>query len=130
MTKYGEKIYELVNASHDHMTADQLYSELKKTCPSVVLATVYNNLHKLCQAGLIRRITAEGAPDRFDHIDRHDHLVCKRCGALADVCFDDLTAFLQERLGDAYISYDLKIFYLCPACRKQSENGPARPGTV
>lgn len=59
------------------MTAEQIFLELKKEEPKVVLATVYNNVNGLCREGRIRRISVEGQPDRYDKIQRHDHLVCR-----------------------------------------------------
>ena len=47
MTKYEKRIYEIVNQSSSHMTVEQIYHILKADFPSVVLATVYNNLNKL-----------------------------------------------------------------------------------
>ncbi|MCI8375157.1 MAG: transcriptional repressor, partial [Lachnospiraceae bacterium] len=38
---------------------EQIYLELKKKCPKVVLATVYNNVNKLWKAGRIRKISVE-----------------------------------------------------------------------
>lgn len=101
------------------MTAEQIFLELKKTEPKIVLATVYNNLNTLCQAGMIRRLSLEGAPDCYDKILRHDHLVCKRCGTLSDITFSDITGQLEEQLGEGILSYDLKVFYLCPKCREK-----------
>lgn len=117
MTRYAKQILELVNRSNEHMTAEQLFLELKKTEPKVVQATVYNNLNALCQEGLIRRLSLEGSPDRYDKVKKHDHLVCKQCGALSDITFGDITGDLERQLGEGIISYDLKVFYLCPKCR-------------
>ena len=55
MTDYERRIYELVNASHSHMTAEEVHKQLKRECPSVSLATVYNNLNKLWGLKLIRK---------------------------------------------------------------------------
>lgn len=119
MTKYEEKIYNIINVSTNHMTADQIYAVLKETYPSVVLATVYNNLNKLWDAGLIRKVSVEGMPDRYDRIKKHDHLVCKKCGKLTDISFPDLTEQLKGEMGDEMLFYDLKVFYICPECRKE-----------
>ena len=119
MTKYAEQILRRINESESHMTAEQIFLELKKTEPKVVQATVYNNLNALCQKGLIRKLSMEGSPDRYDKIQKHDHLVCQRCGALSDINFQDLTRDLESQLGEGILSYDLKVFYLCPACRKK-----------
>lgn len=118
MTRYAQLILELINQSKEHMTAEQLFLELKKTEPKVVLATVYNNLNTLCKEGLIRKISLEGSLDRYDNIRRHDHLVCKKCGALSDMKFEDLTGNLEKQLGEGILSYDLKVYYLCPKCRE------------
>lgn len=123
MTRYAKQILELINRSGRHMTAEQLYLELKKTEPKIVQATVYNNLNALCQEGLIRKLSIEGSPDRYDKILRHDHLVCKMCGALSDITFQDMTADLEKQLGEGILSYDLKVFYLCPKCREKNKAG-------
>lgn len=120
MTRYAKQILELVNQSKSHMTAEQIHLELKKTEPKVVQATVYNNLHTLYQEGQIRRLSMEGSPDRYDKIQKHDHLVCKRCGAISDITFDDMTKELEKQLGEGILSYDLRVFYLCPKCREKS----------
>lgn len=125
MTKYEKQIYDIVNASRKHMTAEQVYEELQKIYPAVARATVYNNLNKLCDVKLIRRVSLEDSPDRYDRIEKHDHLVCQKCGRLSDVCFDDLTSALQKQFGDDLLSYDLKIFYICPECRKAQPFEPS-----
>ena len=119
MTRYARQILDLINQSQEHMTAEQLYLELKKREPRVVQATVYNNLNALYQKGMIRRLSVEGTPDRYDKVQRHDHLVCKNCGALSDICFDEITWDLERQLGESILSYDLKVFYLCPKCREK-----------
>lgn len=126
MTKYEKQIYDIVNTSDKHMTADQVYRELQKTYPSVSRATVYNNLNKLCDVKLIRRVSLEDSPDRYDRIERHDHLVCQKCGKLADIYFDDLTQTLAKQLGNDFLYYDLKVYYICPDCQKAqaSEGSP------
>lgn len=121
MTKNAKRILDLINQSNEHMTAEQIFLELKKTESKVVLATVYNNLNTLYQEGRIRKLSLEGAPDRYDKIRRHDHLVCKKCGALSDITFSDMTRELESQLGEGILSYDLKVFYLCPKCRGKSE---------
>ena len=119
VTKYGKKILELVSSSHSHMTAEEIFDALRQTYPMVVLATVYNNLNRLWQEDLIRKVSVEGMPDRYDRIQRHDHLVCKGCGRLLDIDLGDLTAHLEKRAGISILSYDLKLNYLCEDCQKK-----------
>lgn len=115
--KYADRILEIINTTDSHMTAEQVFFTLKQTCPSVVLATVYNNLNSLYQQGKIRKISIEGCPDRFDKNTRHDHLVCCQCGAISDIYLSDMTAQLEKQMGFSIKGYDLKVQYLCPKCR-------------
>lgn len=125
MTKYAQKILELIDESNDHLTAEQIFLRLKEQCPKVVLATVYNNLNQLHEQGLIRKVSVEGCPDRYDKTTRHDHLVCRRCGRLSDITLPDLTGMLQEQVPEEILSYDLKISYLCPRCRGREKKSQA-----
>ena len=49
MTKNAEQILAIINASHEHLSAEQIFFHLKETNKSVVLATVYNNFILLVQ---------------------------------------------------------------------------------
>lgn len=130
MTKYENAVYEIVTASREHMTAEQIFEALRQTYPTVALATVYNNLNKLWNAGLIRRVSLEGMPDRYDRTEKHDHLVCRRCGRLLDVSLDDLTEQLQRQVGVSLLSYDLKLMYICDDCRDRTRQERERSETL
>lgn len=60
MTKYERAIYNIVRMSHEHLTVRQIFERLKMDHPKVVLATVYNNLNKMWESGLIRKVSVEG----------------------------------------------------------------------
>lgn len=121
MTKYEKKIWEIVESSCSHMTAEQIFAELRKTYPKVVLATVYNNLNRLWEEDKVRKISVEAMSDRYDRTQRHDHLVCRKCGRLLDVDLGDLTEQLEGKAGVPILSYDLKLLYVCEECRKESQ---------
>ena len=121
MTKYAEQILDLVLRSAEHPTAEQIFWQMKQKNPKIAQATVYNNLNALVADGKLIRLPQPGSPDRYDNTTRHDHLVCARCGALADFRFRDLTQDIEAALGTRIQSYDLRIRYLCPACRSVQE---------
>ena len=76
----------------------------------------------LAGEGLLHRITESSSPDRYDRTERHDHLICSRCGKIADVHLPDMQSRIEHALGREILSYDLKIRYICPDCRGQEEN--------
>ncbi|MBQ8164465.1 MAG: transcriptional repressor [Clostridia bacterium] len=119
MTKNSKMILDIVNSSHDHPTADQIFIRAKEQNSKVVLATVYNNLNSLVKEGKIRRIAVSGKPDCYDNTFRHDHTVCVKCGALSDIMIDDITEEIKSKLGDSFVSYDLNVSYICDECREK-----------
>lgn len=120
MTKNAKAILNIINNSKSHPTAEQIYLSLCQGSSKMALATVYNNLSILSKQGLIRKISVEGYPDRYDKIKKHDHLICQKCGKLSDIVLEDLTSQLQKQINDELLSYDLKISYICPECRIQN----------
>ncbi len=121
MAKYAEQILDLVLCSAEHPTAEQIFWQMKQKNPKIAQATVYNNLNALVADGKLIRLPQPGSPDRYDNTTRHDHLICTRCGALTDFRFTDLTRDIESALGARIRSYDLRIHYVCPACRKAQE---------
>ena len=117
MPKYAEEILAAVTELQRHPTAEQVFMEMKKEHPSIAIGTVYKHLNALAEEGLLHRITESGSPDRYDCTERHDHLICVRCGALSDRTLSDLTASIEEQIGCGILSYDLRVRWLCPACR-------------
>lgn len=122
MSRYGEEIFRLIFESNEHPTAEQIFMEMKKSNPKIVQATVYNNLKTLAESGRVIRISQPGFADRYDKNLRHDHMICRGCGAITDIfCLPDLTADIQERLGEQIEAYDLRISHLCSECKKSKK---------
>ena len=87
----------------------------------VSLQAVYEALHALTAAGLIRRIEPAGSPARFEGRvgDNHHHLVCRSCGAVADVDCAVGEAPCLTAADDLGFSIDeAEVIYrgLCPDC--------------
>ena len=69
-----------------HVTAERVHAEVSARMPGVSLPTVYATLDLLEELGLARRVATEGGAVVYDpRIDEHHHLVCRSCGAIADV---------------------------------------------
>lgn len=66
-------VYRALASTVSHPTAEQLHRLVREQSPGTSLATVYNTLEVLCQAGLARRIPTPGGIARFD-ADISDHL--------------------------------------------------------
>ena len=112
-------VLQVLRESEGHLQPDEIYRRVKEIYPGIVLATVYNNLHALCEAGLIRRIpTPEGA-DFYDKTPTpHEHAICSVCGKMVDADLGDFAACLQERCSLPILSYELILHTICPTCNE------------
>jgi Fur family transcriptional regulator, stress-responsive regulator len=71
----------------DHLGVEAVAAGVRMRVGHVSLQAVYEALHALTAAGLVRRIEPAGGSPRFEGRvgDNHHHLVCRSCGAVADV---------------------------------------------
>ena len=93
VTAQRRAVFEALAADGSHPAADQLYARLARVMPGLSRTTVYRVLDSLEREGLIRRVSSTGGVARFDaRPDVHQHLVCRVCGAIADVSLPALMA--------------------------------------
>ncbi|MEU9924458.1 Fur family transcriptional regulator [Streptomyces griseoluteus] len=71
----------------DHLGAEAIATRVRERVGHISVQAVYEALHALTAAGLIRRVEPAGSPARFEGRvgDNHHHAVCRSCGAVADV---------------------------------------------
>ena len=122
MTKQRELILNILKQSDRHLTADEIFFLAKLKMPSIAMATIYNNLNALDEAGIINRLHIDGVADCFDKItDPHDHLLCDGCGKITDIRIPNLAQSLEAALGNEIDSYELTVHYVCPECRRNTK---------
>tara|TARA_Y100000590_G_scaffold465099_1_gene636391 strand:- start:64450 stop:64818 length:369 start_codon:yes stop_codon:yes gene_type:complete len=84
-----ETIRDIVCSTNAHPNAGQVFNLAKKLIPKISLGTVYRNLKQLEENGDLRSIY-DGNIARYDrNTEPHNHLKCKKCGALVDVNVHD-----------------------------------------
>ncbi len=110
-----------------HPSADEIHSTLTAEGHDVGLATVYQNLARLADEGLVLRFVDSRGVMHFDaDVSPHHHLLCAACGTVEDVRVTDHHARHLERTttelaGDhpdwelADVRLELRGF--CPDCR-------------
>jgi Fur family transcriptional regulator, stress-responsive regulator len=108
---------------HDHPHADtsSLIAFVREDLGQVSHQAVYDVLIALTDAGLVRRIQPPGAVARYESRvgDNHHHVVCRACGAMADVdCAVGATPCLTPADDRGYAINEAEVIYhgLCPEC--------------
>ncbi|MET8140339.1 Fur family transcriptional regulator [Sphaerisporangium sp. NPDC005288] len=73
--------------AHPHADTDSIIRAVRRDLPEVSHQAVYDSLHALTAAGLVRRIQPSGSVARYESRvgDNHHHVVCRSCGVVADV---------------------------------------------
>ena len=70
-----------------HLSADQVTERVRSELGAVSTQAIYDALNTLTQRGILRCFEPAGSSMRFELStgDNHHHLVCRRCGLVADV---------------------------------------------
>ena len=122
MTKQRAVILEVLRSDKCHHTAEELFLLAKQKLPTISRATVYNNLHSLEEEQIIRRISGDGGPDRYDNaFIPHGHLVCTVCGGVFDVDVPYIDKILDKCIGCKAESFELKVRGRCHRCKLACE---------
>jgi Fur family ferric uptake transcriptional regulator len=123
-----------------HLEVDEITRQARSQLDSVSTQAIYDVLGALARAGLARRIEPAGSPALYEARtgDNHHHIVCRACGAIADVdCAVGSAPCLDPSQTHGFVVDEAEVTYwgLCPACRELSleetaADGPAAEDTT
>lgn len=102
-----------------HPTAEEVEAAVNADGPVLSRASVYNVLHSLTRTGLVMGVGAKEGPTRYDaHVVPHHHLVCRSCGRVEDVAWEDYGVAERGVLPDgrAVRTLSLTLDGTCSGC--------------
>lgn len=121
LTPQRMMILEAVEAADDHISADEIYSQVCARYPHLNISTVYRTLELLKEQGLVTETDMGDGRVRYHSIRKghHHHLVCQDCGCIIDL--DEAALLpLKDTISREYtFNADLKhlaIFGKCSNC--------------
>jgi Fur family transcriptional regulator, peroxide stress response regulator len=117
-TQQRRQVYDVLLQKQDHPTAEEVFIRAKRAMPDISMATVYNCLDALVQAGVARQVKIERGAARFcPNMHAHWHFHCTGCGGVFDV---DLPAEAQAAFplpkGFKIDQFEIAAHGVCPAC--------------
>jgi len=106
---------------HPHVYIETVITLVRGDLPTVSHQAVYDVLRALTDAGLVRRIQPAGATARYESRvgDNHHHVVCRSCGAIADVdCAVGHAPCLTASDDHGFTVDEAEVVYwgTCPGC--------------
>ncbi len=106
-----------------HVSADELRGRVTKRIGSVSTQAIYDIVHALTQARILREVKPNGSVALYEieRGDNHHHVSCRECGTILDVpCATGYTPCLQASDCHGFDIDEAEVIYwgLCPACQK------------
>jgi Fur family transcriptional regulator, stress-responsive regulator len=107
--------------AHPHADTESILGAVRRELPDVSHQAVYDVLRALTVAGLVRRIQPSGSVARYESRvgDNHHHVVCRSCGAIADVdCAVGEVPCLTASDDQGFVIDEAEVTYwgVCPEC--------------
>lgn len=106
------------------LTAEELYSLLKKDYPDIGLATVYRTLDLLVDLGLVDRVQVGDGPTKYGlrntDVEVRQQLVCESCGEVAPLDskeLEPLCKHLAHVSGYQISEVEIRVTGICPRCK-------------
>ncbi len=126
-TKQRQTIVDTFFKHKDHVSAEELYVQIRKKDPSIGLATVYRTLRLLVDAGLasVRNFgegTARYEPSKAD--SHHDHLICLDCGQIVEFenpKIENLQELVAARHKFQVTNHKLELYGRCQDCQRKEK---------
>lgn len=114
-------ILDVISGTTTHPTAEWVYQKLKPDYPDLSLGTVYRNITRFKEDGLIVSVGVFNGQERFDGtVEPHDHFVCECCGAVLDLSEAVLPGSVDRQVAARYgvevTSHSLVFRGRCPEC--------------
>lgn len=106
-------------STDSHPTAEEVETAVNAGGPVLSRASVYNVLHSLTRSGLVADMSSKDGPARYDaHVAPHHHLVCRACGKVEDVPWEDFGVAERGVLPDGRTvrTLSLTLDGLCAGC--------------
>ncbi len=130
-TRARKIILELLAEKNRHFTPEEMLDALRQRGQPLSIATLYQNLARLVEKGLVIKIVGLDGSFRYDfNHDPHDHMICRRCGKIVDVivqgALDGITAQPMEADEDIsrwqVLEKRVEFVGLCPECQAAENN--------
>ncbi|CUU46418.1 MULTISPECIES: Fur family transcriptional regulator [Clostridium] len=117
----------IIENEGQHLTAEEIYDSVKKSCPEIGLATVYRTILLLEELGVISRLDLNDGCSRYEIVHsnethRHHHLICNICHKVLEVqddLLEDLESGIEKQYKFKILDHSVKFFGVCDECQKK-----------
>ena len=130
VTQQRREVLLLAWSTHEHFTAEQMYSWARQRGGQASRATVYRTLSLLVEGGFLAALERGQGQILYEHIlghQHHDHMICRGCERVLEFRSEEIER-LQEEIAEQnnfqLVHHVLRLEGYCPKCRTD-ESGTA-----
>lgn len=122
ITRQRTEIMELLSASAEFRSVQQLHEALRAAGSTTGLATVYRTVNKLAAEGAVDVLRLEDGEARYRRCsteEHHHHLVCRVCGRTVELDGPPIEEWIERIAaanGFVNIGHTLELAGTCAAC--------------
>ena len=114
MTGQRRLILQVLTASSDHPSVEDVYQRAKNQDPSISIATVYRTLHLLDEMNLVQRHDFNENYSRFEvNLEHHHHLIDLETGKVIEFqneALEDMKVRIAKELGYELVDHRLELY--------------------
>jgi Fur family transcriptional regulator, ferric uptake regulator len=104
-----------------HISAEELYAEVKKVNPHVGYATIYRTLRLLKECALLYERHFDEGQARYEAVGEghHDHFICERCGKIIEFENDEIERMQEivaHELKATLTRHKMELYGICAEC--------------
>ncbi|MBQ9008077.1 MAG: transcriptional repressor [Clostridia bacterium] len=121
LTPLMHRVLQTLSENQVHLTADEILNHLD----DVGRATVYRALDRLCEQGIINRLSLEGGTSVYEYVrEPHMHFICRQCGNLYDIHAEFSLPLEQivAKCGHSVMKTDVTAYGICKNCLMAESN--------
>ncbi|MCL1801187.1 MAG: transcriptional repressor [Promicromonosporaceae bacterium] len=122
ITKKRQAVLDQVRASGEFQSAQQIHGALTNSGVSIGLATVYRALSALASDGVINARKSDDGETQYRQCDtprHHHHVICRECGATAEIAGTGLEKMLDRlgaEAGFSDLEHEIEVRGTCQKC--------------
>lgn len=116
-------ILRAVEEAASHISAEEIYAQVRAHYPQMNISTVYRTLELVKESGLVAGTDFGDGRVRFSCVGKghHHYLVCQKCGEIMDIeesTVSPLWAEIQRKYNFRVDMKHIAFFGLCPRCQE------------
>ncbi len=136
LTPQRMAVVECLISSDNHLTVEEIYSDIRKRYPTTSKATVYSTLRILEKLGEVQELSIRkrGEVCFETTLGLHHHFMCTECGRIIHVEFDCPGScpilVKKEFNGNQVDEVQAYLYGKCSDCRNKGKQADGKAGFV